>query len=402
MESESISEARLRHQLDVQSRHINRVFSRHKIPATITGGEVQPRMVNFDLQSQIAGGFDRIKGLGDELKTTLGVGAAALAQESGRWYLRIARPAEPPVSLPYLLSNIEELAPMTAVIGMADGGNPVLLQFAPNQIRHVLIAGDAAAGKTALLRTIGAGLAARNRQANFQLVVMNPLGGQVQNGDSLLPLAYLPHMLTDPAPDVESCSSLIRFLANELDYRRKEKIRNPHIIILIDHLISLLVQDRGSLPDIVNILQFGPQAGIHLVMATRRPDSRLLDTTFRTNLSLRLVGKLDQSSQIKRVAGISAGQANSLYGGGDFLAITGEDSNYFQAAFTGDYDLHLLLTDIYRKDRPRLLAQTYSPRLRLDAKPDIRGQSDIRQFSIHEGSVAFDRGVDDPLEFEPG
>jgi DNA segregation ATPase FtsK/SpoIIIE, S-DNA-T family len=400
MEKDSISEVRLRHQLDVQSRHINRIFSQHRIPATISGGEVQPRVVNFDFQSQIAVGLDRIKGLGDELKTTLGVGAAALAHESGRWRLRIARPPDAAVSLPQLLSSLDELAPMTAAIGMADGGNPVLLRFAPNQVRHVLVAGDAGAGKSSLLRTIGTSLAVKNRQANFQLVVMDPQGSQSTDGDSLLPLAYLPHLLTDPALDVESCTTLLGFLGDELDYRRKEKIRHPYIIILIDHLISLLVQDHSCLPDIVNILQFGPQAGLHLVMATTRPDSRLLDTSFRSNLSLRLVGKLDQSEQSKRVAGISAGQAHFLYGGGDFLAISGEESNYFQAAYTGNYDLHMILTEIYQTDRPRLLAQTYSPRLRMDDNPESGGKSKNRQFSIREGSVSFenDGGNETPFE----
>ncbi|MFO7664803.1 MAG: FtsK/SpoIIIE domain-containing protein [Chloroflexota bacterium] len=400
MERESISEVRLRHQLDVQSRHVNRIFSQHRIPATISGGEVQPGVVSFDLQSQIAVGLDRIKGLGDELKTTLGVGAAALAQESGRWRLRIARPPEPALSLPQLLSSLDELTPMTAAIGMADGGQPVLLRFAPNQVRHVLVAGDAGAGKSSLLRTIGTSLAVKNRQANFQLVVMDPLGGQSQDGDSLLPLAYLPHLLTDPALNVESCVSLLGFLGDELDYRRKEKIRHPNIIILIDHLVSLLVQDRTCLQDIVNILQFGPQTGLHLVMATNRPDSRLLDTSFRSNLSLRFVGKLDQSNQAKRVAGINASQAHFLYGGGDFLAITSQDSNYFQAAYTGNYDLHMLLTDIYQTDRPRLLAQPYSPRLRLDDNLETNGKSKNRPFSIRNGSVAFENDGENetPLE----
>ncbi|MCB8935783.1 MAG: hypothetical protein H6663_09985 [Candidatus Promineofilum sp.] len=73
MEQESSSEARLRHQLDVQSQQISRVLTHHRVPATITGGTVRSRLVSFELQTQIAAGLEKILGLKRDLGSALGV-----------------------------------------------------------------------------------------------------------------------------------------------------------------------------------------------------------------------------------------------------------------------------------------------------------------------------------------
>ncbi len=78
MDSESSTEVRLRHQLDVQTRQIDRVLSRHRIPASVSGGEVRPKIVSFDLQTQISSGLERIRGLKDDLMSALGVGEVKL------------------------------------------------------------------------------------------------------------------------------------------------------------------------------------------------------------------------------------------------------------------------------------------------------------------------------------
>ena len=104
MDSESSSEVVLRHQLGVQTRQIDRVLNHHRIPASVSGGEVRPKAVSFDLQTQIAHGLERIRGLKDDLMSALGVGEVAVAQDGGQWQLRVARPDDPPVPLLRLMN----------------------------------------------------------------------------------------------------------------------------------------------------------------------------------------------------------------------------------------------------------------------------------------------------------
>lgn len=397
MESEPSSEARLRHQLDIQARQINKVLSRHQVPASVVGGEVRPRVVNFDLQTQISAGLEKIRGLKGDVMSALGVGDVTFTQDNGRWRLRVARPDDPPVPLLRLLASLPQLPPRVAALGLAEGGQPVYLRLPTNRMSHVLIAGEPGAGKTSLLRAIGASLALTNRQSEMQLQVLDPRGErQARPGAPeapLLPLGYLPHMLTDPALGPDECASILHFLAEEMTYRRRERIQTPRIVVLIDHLVTLLEHTpETTRSDLLRLLQYGSQAGIHLVLAADRPESPLLDATIKAGMAMRIVGRLRDDGVAARVAGVRLDQAPLLYGEGDFLAVAGDEVTYFQAAYIGDYDLHLKLTEIYQSARPRLLARPYSARPRVKKEGSRKGASP-QSFTVRDGAVDLDAGA---------
>lgn len=387
METEKLSKARLRHQLGVQAQQINRVLSHHRVPATVAGGEVRARMISFDLQTQLAAGLERVRGLKDDLISALGVSDVSVVREDGQWRLRVGRPDDAPVPLLRLLASLPNLPPTTAAIGMADNSRPVLLRFGANRVKHVLIAGEPGAGKTTLLRSLAVGLALTNRQSALQLLVLDPRGlGDDAAGapHPLRPLGLLPHVLTDPTGNVDDCAAIVHFLAEEMEYRRREQVQCPRIVALIDHVITLLDEaGDATRHDVLRLIQYGAAAGIHLVMATDQPGAPfLMDRTLRVGVSARLVGRLSDSAAERKVAGVALDNAPARYGEGDFLAVVGSDVTYFQAALIGDYDLHMELSKLAAGARPRLLAQPYSPRPKL-----ARESGGQKTFQWREGSV---------------
>lgn len=388
MEEESYSEASLRHQLNVQSQQINRVLTHHQIPATVTGGSIRPHVVSFDLQTRLSAGLELARNLKDDLMIALGVSNMALIQDDGRWQLRLSQPDDAPVPLLKLLAAISNLPPLAAPIGLTEDNAPMLLPFIPYpgmpNAGHVLIAGGAGSGKTTLLRTIAAGLALTNRQADCQLLVLDPTHNEnAANRSPLLPLAYLPHMLTDPSLDHDSCAAIIHFLSEEATYRRRNRVRVPHVIVLVDHILAYLEGiDHESRSDLLRLLQYGDQAGIHLVMATDRIDRPLLGSVFRAGITTRIIGQTADVAATKRIAGRSLDHAQLLKGSGDFLAITSEEVRYFQAAYIGDYDLHLKLSKLVESPLPRLLARPYSNRPGIYVKTPR-----LASFKIREGNI---------------
>jgi DNA segregation ATPase FtsK/SpoIIIE, S-DNA-T family len=259
---------RLQHQLKLQSIQIERVLSQHDVSAQVAGGSVEPRAIIFDLHSQLALGLDRLRGLKQDLMLALGVANVDLRQENGRFHIQVARPEDPPVALLDLLEALTELEPATAVLGLAEDGRPVLLDFTGEQLPHILMVGETGAGKTALLRTLAASLALTSRQSQIQLVVIDPQTDDTTPPDPLLaPLDYLPHMLAPIPLDLAETAELLDFLVAEMAYRQQQQIRWPAIAVLIDRADWLLDMSGEAIREaILQLAQRGEAAGIYLVI----------------------------------------------------------------------------------------------------------------------------------------
>ena len=350
-------EERLRHQLELQSRQIERVFSTHQVSARVAGGQVETQSIRFDLQSHLEAGLHRLRSLKQDLLLALGVADVSLVKdEVGQWRLDIVRPHEPPVALLDLLPHLPELSEGTAVLGMDEEGAPLLLPFTDPNMTHVLVTGSEGAGKTSLLRTIAVSLAMTNRQSKLQLMIIDP----DQPGESnrqLAPLMFLPHLLSEVIADPNDALHALQMLADEMQYRLKHETMLPMIVTLVDNADTLLNHSAEGQAALASLLQRGAEAGIHLVVSSNDPTAQWLSRVMRANLPLRLVGQVQNEAESLAATAVSGAEADYLLGEGDFLAVIDEDQVHFQAAFIGNYDLHMTLETILR-NRPRpLLAQ---------------------------------------------
>lgn len=351
-------EERLRNQLELQSRQIERVFSTHQVSARVAGGQVETQSIRFDLQSHLESGLHRLRGLKRDLLSVLGVADVNLVKdERGQWRLDIVRPHEPPVSLLDLLPLLPELPESTAVLGMDEEGAPLLLPFADPDITHVLVAGCEGSGKTSLLRTLAVSLAMTNRQSKLQLLVIDP-DRPGKTNRQLAPLMFLPHLLSQVIADPEDAGQTLQILMDEMEHRLKHETLQPTIVTLIDNVEALLgTYSEAVQAALAALLQRGAEAGIHLVLSSSHPTAPWLSSVMRANLPLRLVGQVRDEAESLAATAVIGAEADYLLGEGDFLAVADDSQVHFQAAFIGNYDLHLTLETIHR-NRPRpLLAQ---------------------------------------------
>lgn len=383
----ALQESRLQHQLEIQSRQIEKVFTHHDLPAHVAGGTVRPRSITFDLQEQVISGWERLREhLKRELTVVLGGADVQLSRENGQLRLDVARPDNPPVPLLDLLPLLPEVPALTAILGLAEDGRPVLLPLAESDMAPVLLAGEPDAGKTALLRTMAVSLALTNRQSQVQLLIIDALNAEPASPHSQLePLTYLPHLLMPIIYEAEEAAEVLAFLVDEIAYRA-EVVTTPHVVVLVDGLVTLL--EAGGQPvaeTLARLARRGPGAGIHLVMATSQPAAPVLADLFKNNFPVRLLGRVRDERQATVAAGVNDTQAHYLLGKGDFLAVTDSTQTHFQGAYIGDYDLHLTLETLHR-NRPRpLLAQPLSVRPSL--APAAGNQEEIKHFRINMENV---------------
>ena len=182
-------------------------------------------------------------------------------------------------------------------------------------------------------------------------------------------------------------AELLLFLVRELDYRVKHDFHVPHIVILIDQAATLL--ERGGriiAESILRLAQQGPEAGIHLVVSTRRPQAAAIGPNLYANLQAHYIGQSDGTSSDISGDGISDIPLNSLLGEGDFLGRGRHGMMRFQSAYIDDYDLYMSLTRLHSQ-RAVLLARPISSRLELDKEVKETNPA-TKQFSFVDGLVS--------------
>ena len=377
---------RLQHQLQLQSEQIERVFSQHHFATQVAGGTVRPSLISFDLTSSLSQGWERLRELTQELKATLNVPEIRLSREDGQLKLHITRPEPPPVALLDLLPLLPDLPPVTGTLGLDENGRPVLLDFDNPDVTHVLIAGESDAGKTTLMRTLALSLALKNRQSRLQLLVIDPETAVSRRSYTILqPLSFLPHMLAGISYRLEEAVETLQFLQGEMEYRRQQQVKLPTIVVFIDNVDQLLVDNDQVRHLVQTLLQGGAAVGIHCVLGVRQAETAVFNNQLRANLPVRIVGKVANGEAAQLAAGLPDTQAEYLLGQGDFLAVVGGVVTHFQAAYIGDYDLHLCLDDLHRNRPLPLLAQPVN--LRTTLMDDDKSHHQTRSFQFNGWEV---------------
>ncbi|MCU1458991.1 MAG: cell division protein FtsK/SpoIIIE [Actinomycetia bacterium] len=202
---------------------------------------------------------------------------------------------------------------LQATIGIGAGG-PVQIDLRLDG-PHALVAGTTGSGKSELLRTLIASLAATHspRRINFLLV-------DYKGGAAFRECVELPHsvgLVTDL--DRESARRVLTSLDAEVkrrelllhdarekdlvDLERRSPERAPASLVIVVDEFAALVRDVPEFVDgVVDIAQRGRSLGIHLVLATQRPNG-IVSEHVRANANLRIALRVHEADDSRDVIG---------------------------------------------------------------------------------------------------
>jgi DNA segregation ATPase FtsK/SpoIIIE, S-DNA-T family len=180
---------------------------------------------------------------------------------------------------------------------------------------HALMAGTTGAGKSELLRTLVAGLAATSSPDHLTFVLIDYKGGSTFDACSRLP--HVVGVVTDL--DDRLANRALRSLHAEL--RRREQLLRivgaadltayrrlatgevlPRLVVVIDEFAALVSEQPCFLHALVGIAQRGRSLGVHLILATQRP-SGVISDEIRANTNLRLALRLHDTADAIDVVG---------------------------------------------------------------------------------------------------
>jgi DNA segregation ATPase FtsK/SpoIIIE, S-DNA-T family len=180
---------------------------------------------------------------------------------------------------------------------------------------HALMAGTTGAGKSELLRTLVAGLAAGSSPEQLTFVLIDYKGGSTFDACARLP--HVVGVVTDL--DDHLADRALRSLHAELR-RREQLLRSvgaadlaayrrsaaaevvPRLVVVIDEFAALVSEQPDFLHALVGIAQRGRSLGVHLILATQRP-SGVISDDIRANTNLRLALRLHDSADAMDVVG---------------------------------------------------------------------------------------------------
>lgn len=166
---------------------------------------------------------------------------------------------------------------------------------------HVLVGGTTGSGKSELLRSVIAGLAAGSSPDDLVFVLIDYKGGSAFDACASLPhvvglVTDLDHQLGSRA--LRSLEAELRLREHRLRgagadglgaYRRAGSPHGvmPRLVVVIDEFATLAVELPDFLGALVGIAQRGRSLGVHLVLATQRP-SGVVSADIRANTNLRI------------------------------------------------------------------------------------------------------------------
>jgi len=337
--------------LEMQADRIEAALTQHGARGRVTGGTVTPRWVRFQVLPAMGTKVSKVKGLAEEIAAALAAPSVRVSRRGATLAVEVPRDDPQPVRLLPLLRQLDgDVPPVTATLGLAEDGSPLLIRLPSPAVAPVLVAGMTGSGKTMLLQGMTLSLTLRHPSPReLALVLIDPRGGQAFDCFS-----GLPHLIRPVIFDAEEAVEMLASLVRSMEERDRREESTPPVVVFVDELADLLMTGDGAERHLTRLVQRGRGAGIHVVAATQKPTAAVVGSLVEANFPVRLVGKVSSADDARVASGWAGTGAERLLGRGDFLAVAEGRVTRFQAAHVSEAEIAEVLVRKGWNAPPRL------------------------------------------------
>jgi S-DNA-T family DNA segregation ATPase FtsK/SpoIIIE len=210
----------MKKKLEFQADRIEAVLSLHKVPARVTGGTVTPRWVRFQVLPAIGAKISHIRNLHEELAAALNVPSCRVSRRGAAVAIEVPRDDPQPVRLLPLLRQLQQntnpkhaYPPVTAALGLAEDGAPLLIRLPSPDVAHILVSGTTGSGKTVLLQAMILSLAMSSTPSDISLVLIDP------KTTAFRPFDGLPHLARPIVTAIKETAETLHSLVHLMERR---------------------------------------------------------------------------------------------------------------------------------------------------------------------------------------
>lgn len=274
------------------------------------------------------------------------------------------------------LDEFKNSGPLTMAIGKTIVGKPLFGDL--EKMPHLLVAGATRTGKSVTLQNLLISMLYKNSPYDLKLIILDPKRVEFTAYHNL-PHLYTP-VIKEPKGAIKALNWAIQEMerryeilaengqVNVSDYNKKvlapalEKARKkssvgetvtglppkmPYIIIIFDEYNDFMLSYPKEISPLITALtQKGRAAGIHLILATQRPDVKVITGTIKANIPARIA--LKTTSQIDSRTILDASGAEDLLGNGDMLYMASDNPRLMriQAPFISVEEIKAVVSHI--------------------------------------------------------
>jgi S-DNA-T family DNA segregation ATPase FtsK/SpoIIIE len=360
---------------------IQHTLKNFKIHVEMGEVTVGPTVTQFTLKPAQGVNLSKIVALHDNLAMELGSEYLRIeAPIPGKTLVGIEIPNEKKALLGLRsmleLDDFIQAPPLTVAIGKSIIGKPIFGNL--EKMPHLLVAGATRTGKSITLQNLLISLLYKNSPYDLKLIILDPKRVEFTAYHNL-PHLYTP-VIKEPKGAIKALNWAIQEMerryeilaehgqVNVSDYnkkilfpalekaRRKGKIgdeltgmppKMPYIVIIFDEYNDFMLSYPKEISPLITALtQKGRAAGIHLILATQRPDVKVITGTIKANIPARIA--LKTTSQIDSRTILDASGAEDLLGNGDMLYMASDNPRLvrIQAPFISVEEIKAVITHI--------------------------------------------------------
>jgi len=401
-----------------QAARLTATLRHYAIEGEVTGIETGPVVTLYSVELAPGTRVARLQAIDDDIARALGApNIRIISNMVGRTAVGIEVPnkQKEKVRLKELMSGGHAKSMILPMfLGKDSAGEPLVIDLA--KMPHMLIAGTTGSGKSVCMNTIILGWMYTKRPDELKLCLVDPKMVEMSQ------FSDIPHLMCPVVTEMAKAAGILEWAVDKMEERyeqlKKAGVRDitgynglgeeelyarlqpatdlekaripkklPYMVFVIDELADLMMTNKEVEQSIVRIAQKARAVGIHLVLATQRPQANVVTGLIKSNMPCRVSFKV-ASGMDSRIVLDDKG-AELLLGQGDMLVRTPSSSELRRAQGT-------LVTDGETRNVAKFLKDIAEPSFERQLVA-IRGTKAAGGEEPDGGCAATDGGERDPM-----
>jgi S-DNA-T family DNA segregation ATPase FtsK/SpoIIIE len=307
-----------------------------------------PQLIRYRLQMGEGVKFNQIEQHSTNLKIALSLPSEPMISAGpGFVFFDVAKPDPGTVAWSDVMNLrviLQHPSSTAFPIGIGVDNQPIIADLSDPNMAHALVAGTSGSGKSEFLKTVVATLAARNSplQVKFSLIDPKRLTfGMIRKSQYLAgPVIFsLEEALVCLADAAEEMDRRYEVLLQEGFTKLSDRFASgrkdiPFFVLVFDEFADLVHSGKEGRKEfehlVARISAKGRAAGVHLFVATQRPDRETVSGRLKANLPLKVCFRV--TNAVNSTIVVDQPGAEKLLGRGDFLCDRGKGLERGQAS----------------------------------------------------------------------